>query len=111
MMEAKLSSEASVLKEPHDITSQKTAFFIVTAVKASHLKYFEGLKQIRIVTNMYACVLSLSVQLHERNCWPGGRQQADTVGYAVPQLRVLTVLPCDIVGMISRSASACIQSR
>jgi hypothetical protein len=36
-MEAIYSSETSVLKEPHCITSQKTAFFIVTAVKTSNI--------------------------------------------------------------------------
>jgi hypothetical protein len=37
MMEALLSSEKSVLKEPHGVTSQKTEFFIVTAIKNSNL--------------------------------------------------------------------------
>jgi hypothetical protein len=37
MMEAMCSSETSVLKEPHGVTSQKTALFIVTAVKTSNL--------------------------------------------------------------------------
>jgi predicted MFS family arabinose efflux permease len=32
-----LSSELSVLKEPHIVTSQKATFFIVTAVKTSDL--------------------------------------------------------------------------
>jgi hypothetical protein len=32
-MEALLSSEPSVLKEPRGVTSQKIAFFIATAVK------------------------------------------------------------------------------
>jgi hypothetical protein len=31
------SSEMSVLKEPHGLKSQKTGFFIVTAVKTSNL--------------------------------------------------------------------------
>jgi hypothetical protein len=35
-MEAIVSSETSVLKDPHGVTSQKTAFFIVTAVKTSN---------------------------------------------------------------------------
>jgi hypothetical protein len=34
MMEALSSSETSVFIKPHGVTSQKTAFFIVTAVKA-----------------------------------------------------------------------------
>jgi hypothetical protein len=33
MKEALSSSETSVLKEPHGVTSQKTPFFILTAVK------------------------------------------------------------------------------
>jgi hypothetical protein len=37
MMEALSSSETSVLQEPHGVTSQKTPFFIVTAVKTSNL--------------------------------------------------------------------------
>jgi hypothetical protein len=37
MMEAIYSSTASVLKQPHGVTSQKMAFFIVTAVKTSNL--------------------------------------------------------------------------
>jgi hypothetical protein len=37
MVEAIGVSETSVLTEPHDVTSQKTAFFIVTAVKTSNL--------------------------------------------------------------------------
>jgi hypothetical protein len=37
MMEAIRSSETSVLTEPHVVSSQNTAFFIVTAVKTSNL--------------------------------------------------------------------------
>jgi hypothetical protein len=37
VMEALRSSETSVLKEPHGVTSQKMAFFIVAAVKTSNL--------------------------------------------------------------------------
>jgi hypothetical protein len=37
MKEALSTSETPVLKEPHGVTSQKTAFFIVTAVKTSNL--------------------------------------------------------------------------
>jgi hypothetical protein len=37
MMEALRSSETSVIKEPHGVTCQKTAFFIATAVKTSNL--------------------------------------------------------------------------
>jgi hypothetical protein len=32
-------SEEQFLQEPHGVTSQKTPFFIVTAVKTSNLKY------------------------------------------------------------------------
>jgi hypothetical protein len=39
MKEALGSSETSVLLEPHGVTSQKTPFFIVTAVKTSNLKF------------------------------------------------------------------------
>jgi hypothetical protein len=35
MMKAIRSYKTTVLQEPHDVTSQKTAFFIVTAVKTS----------------------------------------------------------------------------
>jgi hypothetical protein len=35
--EALRSSERRFLQEPHGVTSQKTAFFIVTAVKTSNL--------------------------------------------------------------------------
>jgi hypothetical protein len=38
MKEALGSSETSVLKEPHGVISQKTPFFIVTAVKTSNLR-------------------------------------------------------------------------
>jgi hypothetical protein len=34
------SYQTSDLQEPHGVTSQKTAFFIVTAVKTSNLTYF-----------------------------------------------------------------------
>jgi hypothetical protein len=38
MKEALSTSETSVLtREPHGVTSQKTPFFIVTAVKTSNL--------------------------------------------------------------------------
>jgi hypothetical protein len=37
MKEELSSSETSVLNEPHGVTSQKTPFFIVTAVKISNL--------------------------------------------------------------------------
>jgi hypothetical protein len=36
MKEALSYSETSVLKESHGVTSQKAAFFIVTAVKTSY---------------------------------------------------------------------------
>jgi hypothetical protein len=39
MKEALRSSETSVLKEPHGVTSQKTPFFIATVVKTSNLTY------------------------------------------------------------------------
>jgi hypothetical protein len=37
MMEALSSSEMSVLQEPHGVTSQKKAVFIVTDLKTSNL--------------------------------------------------------------------------
>jgi hypothetical protein len=37
MIEVLRSSETSVLQQPHGVTSQKTAFFIVTTVKTSNL--------------------------------------------------------------------------
>jgi hypothetical protein len=37
MVQAISSSETLFAKEPHGVTSQKTAFFIVAAVKASNL--------------------------------------------------------------------------
>jgi hypothetical protein len=37
MKEAPGSSETSFLEEPHGVTTQKTRFFIVTAVKTSNL--------------------------------------------------------------------------
>jgi hypothetical protein len=40
MIEAIRSSEMSFLQEPHNVTSKKTAFFIVTAVEASNLTEF-----------------------------------------------------------------------
>jgi hypothetical protein len=40
MMEAIYSSETSDLPKPHGVTSQKTAFFIVTAVKTSNITSF-----------------------------------------------------------------------
>jgi hypothetical protein len=42
MKEAPGSSETSVLKGPHGVTSQKTPFFIVTAVKTSNLTKCPG---------------------------------------------------------------------
>jgi hypothetical protein len=38
-MEAARSSETWFLREPHGVISQKTAFFIDTAVKTSDLKF------------------------------------------------------------------------
>jgi hypothetical protein len=40
MKEALGSSETSVIQEPHGVTSQKTQFFMVTAVKTSNLTKF-----------------------------------------------------------------------
>jgi hypothetical protein len=37
MKEALSSYETSLLQEPHGVTSKKTPFFIVTAVKTSNL--------------------------------------------------------------------------
>jgi hypothetical protein len=37
MKEALCSSKSAVMKRADDVTSQKTAFFIVTAVKTSNL--------------------------------------------------------------------------
>jgi hypothetical protein len=31
------SEERQFLQEPHGVTAQETAFFVVTAIKASHL--------------------------------------------------------------------------
>jgi hypothetical protein len=39
MKESLRSSETSFLQEPHGVTSQKTPFFIVTAVKTSKLTF------------------------------------------------------------------------
>jgi hypothetical protein len=36
----KVPPKRRFLQEPHGLTSQKTPFFIVTAVKTSNLKYF-----------------------------------------------------------------------
>jgi hypothetical protein len=47
-MEAICSSETWFLQEPHGATSQKTAFFIVTAVKTTNLTMNSG---IRILVN------------------------------------------------------------
>jgi hypothetical protein len=41
MKEALSSSEMPLLHEPHGVTSQKTPFFIVTAVKTSNLTGYE----------------------------------------------------------------------
>jgi hypothetical protein len=41
MKEVQSSSETSVLTEPHGVTSQKTPFFIFTAVKFSNLIYVQ----------------------------------------------------------------------
>jgi hypothetical protein len=41
MKEAPGSSETSVLTKPHGVTTQKTPFFIVTAVKTSNLAPFK----------------------------------------------------------------------
>jgi hypothetical protein len=40
MIEALSSSETSYLQEPHGVTSQKTAFLKVTAVKTSNLTWY-----------------------------------------------------------------------
>jgi hypothetical protein len=45
MKEALSSSETLVLKEPHDVTSQKTPFFIITAVKTSNLTQVKTVRQ------------------------------------------------------------------
>jgi hypothetical protein len=42
-MEALRSSEMPVLPKPHGVTFQKTAFFIVSAVKISNLSYEKNL--------------------------------------------------------------------
>jgi hypothetical protein len=39
VMEAVLYSETSVFQEPHDVRSQKMAFFIVTSAKTSNPTY------------------------------------------------------------------------
>jgi hypothetical protein len=38
MMEAKVPPKRQFLLEVHDITSQKTAFFIITGLKTSNLE-------------------------------------------------------------------------
>jgi hypothetical protein len=43
MMKALGFSETSVLTEPHGVTSQKTAFFTVTAVKSSNLSQLQAI--------------------------------------------------------------------
>jgi hypothetical protein len=40
MMEALSSPKRRFLQEPHGVTSQKTPFFIVTAVKTSNLTLY-----------------------------------------------------------------------
>jgi hypothetical protein len=46
MIEGIHSSEMSVLEEPHSVTSQNTAFFIVTTVKTANVTnyVYEDLK-------------------------------------------------------------------
>jgi hypothetical protein len=55
-------AETSVRKEPHGVTSQKTAFFIVTAVKISNLTQHVTTKNVRlefvIAVVKISCVLS-----------------------------------------------------
>jgi hypothetical protein len=45
MMEALSSSESRFLQESHGVTSQKTQFLIVTAVKTSDLNYLRNVRQ------------------------------------------------------------------
>jgi hypothetical protein len=45
MLVAKYSSETSDLQDPHGATSQRTALFIVTAVKTSNLTKKESLQK------------------------------------------------------------------
>jgi hypothetical protein len=54
MMEALSSSETSVLQQPHGVTSQKTAFFIVTAVKTSNRTTFD--RTARCYTLLVFCI-------------------------------------------------------
>jgi hypothetical protein len=54
MKEAPGSSETSVLTEPFGVTSQKTPFFIVTAVKTSNLTTLPYLTTIPVIRNVQA---------------------------------------------------------
>jgi hypothetical protein len=49
MKKAPGSSETSFLQEPHGVTSQKTPFFIVTAVKTSNLTWIDLIQNKRQV--------------------------------------------------------------
>jgi hypothetical protein len=49
MMEAIRSPETRFLQEPHGVISQKTAFFIVTAVKTSNFKKIYPVVQVLIL--------------------------------------------------------------
>jgi hypothetical protein len=74
MMEALSSSEKSVLKEPHGITSQKTPFFIVTAIKTSNLTLFKESiqtywnKKEKIYIFSYTFAINLSISELVSSC-------------------------------------------
>jgi hypothetical protein len=50
MKEALSSSETSFLQEPHGVTSQKTPFSMVTAVKASNLTQIFAVQKVEFPT-------------------------------------------------------------
>jgi hypothetical protein len=60
IIEAIHSSEKSVLKYLHGTTFQKTAVFVVTAVKASNLTFFHFLPELVVFTLKYIYNVHLS---------------------------------------------------
>jgi hypothetical protein len=55
IMEATGSSETLVLQEPHAATLQKTAFFIVTAVKTSNVTRWHEIREMYSLAKLELC--------------------------------------------------------
>jgi hypothetical protein len=74
MKEALSSSETSFLQEPHCVTSKKTPFFTVTALKTSNLTHFslgverlQRTMEVQFPTKILG-YLKAPAEVHKRHC-------------------------------------------